>query len=65
MEAGTADDPKSMNKSVLSAEVSNLSISLEDCTDDTKIKVELNNCDRSSLARAKVNISNHTSAECK
>ena len=65
MKPSTADDPKSMNKSVLLAEVSNLSTSLEDGTDDTKIKVELNNWDRSSLARAKVNISNPTSVECK
>ena len=43
MKPGSADDPKSMNESILLAEVSNLSISLEDRTDDTKIKVELNN----------------------
>ena len=65
MEPGTADNPKSLNESVLLAEVSNLSILLEDRTDDTKIKVELNNCNRSSLARAKFNISNPTSVESK
>ena len=54
-----------MNESILLAEVSNLSISLEDRTDDTKIKVELNNWDRLSLARARVIISNPTSDESK
>ena len=65
MEPGTADNPKSLNESVLLAEVSNLSILLEDRTDDTKIKVELNNCNRSSLARATFNISNPTIVESK
>ena len=55
MEPRIADDSKRMDGSVLSAEISNLSISLEDCstTNGTKTKVSPDNSNKPDLAETK------------
>ena len=55
MEPSIADDSNKMNGSVLSAEISNVSISLEDCstTNGTKTKIGTDNSNKPDLVETK------------